>query len=210
MKAISKLQYITTNASMAEKACVGGIDWVQLRLKNISYDDYRTAALEVQAVCKKYNATFIVNDNVALALDINADGVHVGKEDPLLQTDIDTLLARKMIIGCTVNTIDDIMHFEGKPVSYLGHGPFRFTATKQKLNPILGIEGYQRIFNELKDKNKLDIAPIIGIGGITEQDIPGLMSTGLHGIAVSGAISNADDITAAARKFKKFFSYQLQ
>ncbi len=82
MKAISKLHYITTNASMAEQACAGGVDWIQLRLKNVSYDEYKTVALEVQAVCKKYNATFIINDNIKLALDLGADGVHVGKEDP--------------------------------------------------------------------------------------------------------------------------------
>src|SRR6185437_8241116 len=140
MNTISRLQYITTNAVMAEQACEGGIDWIQLRLKNVSYDEYKKVALEVQAICKKYNATFIVNDNVKLALDIDADGVHVGKEDPLPMEDIEKLLAKNAITGATVNTTEDILHFKGKPVSYLGFGPFMFTTTKQKLSPILGIE----------------------------------------------------------------------
>ena len=142
MRSISRLQYITTTPEMAEKACAGGIDWIQLRLKEISYEAYREVALKVQEVCRKYNATFIINDNVKLALDINSDGVHLGKEDPLTQEDIDELIRREMIIGCTTNTIDDVIHFEGKAVSYLGLGPFLFTTTKQKLSPVLGIGGY--------------------------------------------------------------------
>ena len=210
MNKISRLQYITTNIAMAEKACAGGVDWVQLRLKNVSYNEYRTVALQVQAVCKKYNAAFIINDNAQLALDIHADGVHIGKEDVLLPADEKELLARNAIIGCTANTVEDIMHFSGVPVSYLGLGPFRFTTTKAKLSPILGIAGYQRIFHELKEKNVKGIPPIVGIGGVMAEDIPALLSTGLHGIAVSGAISNADDITNAAKRFKSFFNYQLQ
>lgn len=194
---------------MAEKACRGGIDWIQLRLKNVSYDEYRAAALEVMAVCKKYNATFIVNDNVQLALDINSDGVHVGKEDPLPQKHINELLARNAVIGVTTNCLDDFIHLHGKAVSYVGLGPFRFTTTKQKLSPILGIEGYRSLLNGLKEKG-IDTPPIIGIGGITADDVPALMSTGIHGVAVSGAISNAGDITAAAQTFKNLFNYQLQ
>lgn len=202
---ISKLQFITTSAAIAEQACKGGVDWIQLRLKDISYEDYRNAALEMQAVCKKYNAIFIVNDNVKLALDINADGVHVGKEDPLLQKDIDELLRRGAIIGCTTNTIEDLAHLSGKAVSYIGLGPFRFTSTKQKLSPILGLDGYRRLFKEIQEQ-QLVLPPIVGIGGITEQDIPELLTTGLHGVAISGAISGAADITAAANKLKQLIA----
>lgn len=165
MRPISKLHYITTSAALAEKACAGGVDWVQLRLKNISYDDYKAEALRVQEVCRRYGATFIVNDNADLALDINADGVHIGKEDILTQEHIDALLARNAIIGCTTNTAEDVLHFRGKPVSYLGLGPFRFTTTKQKLSPILGLGGYKQIFEELRKSGMSPIPPIVGIGG---------------------------------------------
>ncbi len=205
MRKVSKLHFITTNAADAEQACKGGADWIQLRLKNISYDEYRAKALEVQAVCRKYDATFIVNDNVKLALDIHADGVHVGKEDPLPQADIDAMLARERIIGCTCNTIEDLEHLSGKAVGYIGLGPFRLTSTKQNLSPILGIEGYRRLFEQAKERN-LILPPVIGIGGITDEDVPALLSTGLHGIAVSGAISNAQDIASAAKRFKSLLS----
>jgi len=203
MKPISRLQYITKTADLAEQACKGGVDWIQLRLKDISYEEYRAKALEVQAVCKKYNATFIVNDNIKLALDINADGVHVGKEDPLPQNDIDEMLARGCIIGVTTNDLDDLRHLQGKPVSYAGLGPYRFTETKKKLSPVLGLNGYRKLFNQLKTQN-ITYPPVIGIGGITVDDVSVLMSTGLHGIAVSGAISNAPDITETAGKFLDF------
>jgi thiamine-phosphate pyrophosphorylase len=156
---------------------------------------------EVQEVCRKYNATFIINDNVQLALDLDADGVHVGKEDPLTAKHITELLDRRRIIGCTANTIDDLAHLAGKEVSYIGLGPFRFTATKQNLSPVLGIDGYVNIFAAAKNR-VLDVPPIIGIGGITENDVPALMATGLHGVAVSGAIANAANIQAAVRGFK--------
>jgi len=209
MKKISRLHYITTGAKLAEQACAGGVDWIQLRLKNVTYDEYFAAGKEVQAVCKKYNATFIINDNIRLALDLNADGVHVGKEDPLPQADIDAMLGRGGIIGCTANAIEDFIHLDGKPVSYIGLGPFRFTNTKQNLSQLLGIEGYKRIFKEIKERG-MKIPPVIGIGGITENDVPELLSTGLHGIAVSGAISDAKNVSESAKNFMTLTSNHNQ
>ena len=199
MRPISKLQFITTNAATAEQACMGGVDWIQLRFKDITYEDYKKAALKVQAVCKKYNATFVVNDNIKLALEINADGVHLGQEDPMPQTDLDAMLARGGIIGVTTNNIDDFLHLQGKPVNYVGLGPYRYTDTKKNLSPILGLNGYRKLFAQLEAKN-VPYPPVIGIGGITSDDVSVLMSTGLHGIAVSGAIANATDITEAAKR----------
>lgn len=209
MTAISKLHYITTNAALAEHACKGGVDWVQLRLKDVSYDEYRTVALEVQKVCKKYGATFIVNDNIELALDINADGVHIGKEDALPQELAERMLKKGGIIGRTTNTIEDIANLQGQPVSYIGLGPFRFTQTKKKLSPILGLSGYSKLLADLKERG-ISHPPIIGIGGITQADVTELLSTGLHGIAVSGAISNAADASAVAKQFKDSFTYEYQ
>lgn len=202
MKPISRLQYITTSAALAEEACKGGADWIQLRLKDISYDDYKKAALEVQAVCRKYDATFIVNDNVKLALEINADGVHVGKGDPLPIEDIQAMLERDGIIGVTANDIDDFIHLAGKKVGYIGLGPFRFTETKKKLSPILGLDGYKKIFKELIDKS-IPYPPVVGIGGVTNEDVEALLDTGLYGIAVSGAITSSYDIPAAVKNFKE-------
>src|SRR4051812_38138646 len=84
---ITEIQYITqhienvSHAELAEEACKGGINWIQLRVKNFSIDEVRRIALETKAVCKKYGATFIVNDHVQLAKEVDADGVHLGMED---------------------------------------------------------------------------------------------------------------------------------
>jgi thiamine-phosphate pyrophosphorylase len=200
MKPISKLQFITTSAALAEQACIGGVDWIQLRLKNTPYDEYRAVALEVQAVCKQFNAAFIINDNVMLAYNIQADGVHLGRED-MPPDSARQLIGDNFIIGATANTLEDITYLATKPINYIGLGPFRYTSTKQNLSPVLGIEGYNNIFESIRQQ-QLNTPPIIGIGGITNIDIPGLLTTGLYGLAVSGAIANANDIATAARLFQ--------
>jgi thiamine-phosphate pyrophosphorylase len=206
MKQISKLHFITTSTDLAEQACKGGVDWIQLRLKNVTYEEYKAEALKVQAVCKKYGATLIINDNARLALEIKADGVHMGKEDIIAPEDEAALVAGGYIIGCTTNTLDDVLHFKGKPISYLGLGPFRFTTTKQNLSPILGIEGYEKIVAGMKASNE-KLPPIIAIGGIGYKDIQPILATGVHGIAVSGAISNTDNVELEAKVFKRVVDY---
>ncbi|MDE3235793.1 MAG: thiamine phosphate synthase [Bacteroidota bacterium] len=196
---MEKLQFITTTAALAEEACKGGVRWVQLRLKNVDYNTYKTEALQVQEVCRQYGATFIIDDNVELAADIKADGVHIGKEDMPLK-EARELLGNHFIIGCTCNTLEDVISIAHGPADYIGLGPYRFTTTKQKLSPILGLEGYQNIFNALQQKG-ITVPPVIGIGGIEAADVPALLQTGLRGVAVSGAISNEKDIRLAAQQF---------
>jgi thiamine-phosphate pyrophosphorylase len=211
MQKISKLHYVTTSAALAEKACSGGIDWIQLRLKDISYNDYRAVARDVQAVCKAYKSTFIINDNAELALELGADGVHLGKEDmpPELAR---ILLKDGFIIGSTANTSEDIVYLSGQPIDYIGLGPFRFTTTKQKLSPILGPEGYHDIFQRL-GALAVQPPPVVAIGGITEADIPVLAATGLHGVAVSGSISGAaapaQSAAALVKTCKQYFSHSI-
>ena len=200
MKQISKLHYITTGPELAEKACRGGIDWIQLRVKEIPYHDYRAVAREVQSVCTAFNCTFIINDNVELALELQADGVHIGKEDMPPAT-ARALLQENSIIGATANTLEDILALLHQPIDYIGLGPYRFTSTKKKLSPILGAEGYTAIFTQLEAMGKR-VPPVVGIGGITEADIAVLAATGLHGVAVSGSISAAPLVPEKAGAFR--------
>ena len=197
MKLISKLHYITTNADMAEQACKGGVKWIQLRLKNVSDVHFFTVAKEVQTICKKHNATFIINDNVQLALELKADGVHLGKEDTLPQ-DARAILGNDFIIGSTANTIEDVTQLSKMPINYIGLGPYKFTDTKQNLSPVLGLKGYIDIINSL---NNIKVPPIIAIGGIRIEDTASILNTGVYGIAVSGAITFAPNIADAARSF---------
>lgn len=191
---ISKLQYITqeiqnkAHAELTEEACAAGVDWVQLRVKSKSHSEWKEIALETQAVCKKYKAKLIINDNVELAKEISADGVHLGKED-ISTSEARKILGADFIIGGTANTFEDVKAHVAAGVNYIGLGPFRFTSTKDKLSPILGIEGYKSIAEKCKKENIR--IPIIAIGGITIGDVLEILETGIYGVAVASEIAKS-------------------
>lgn len=195
---ISPLHYITTRSEQAETACRAGADWIQLRVKNRPYADWKALALETLAVCRQYNARLIINDNPHLAGDIGADGVHLGQDD-MPVAEARALLGAEFLLGGTANTAETILAHHRDGADYVGLGPFRFTATKEKLSPILGLDGYQRILATLK--NQSIPLPIVAIGGITLADVPALLQVGFQGIAVSSAIADADDPVAQTRLF---------
>lgn len=195
---ISQLHYITTNAQAAELACRGGVRWVQLRVKNLPAAEWRQHALATQVVCRHHGARLIINDNPALALEIGAAGVHLGQQD-MPPTEARALLGPGFIIGGTANTFADVAALVAAGVDYIGLGPFRFTTTKEKLSPILGLAGYADILAQCRAVGFT--VPIVGIGGVGLADVAALRATGLHGVAVAGAIGVAADATAAARLF---------
>ena len=123
--------------------------------------------------------------------------MHLGKLDmPVSEARL--LIGEKYIIGGTANTFDDIQNLVRQDADYVGLGPFRYTETKKNLSPILGLEGYARIMQQCRD-NGLKI-PVVAIGGITANDIPAIMETGVAGIALSGTILQAEDPEAETRK----------
>ena len=195
---ISTLQYITTSPEGAERACRGGVRWVQLRVKNQPYAIWKQLALETQAVARRYGATLLINDNPRLAQDIGADGVHLGQAD-MPPAEARAMLGATFIIGGTANTFADVQRHAAAGVDYVGLGPFRFTSTKEKLSPILGLAGYADILRQCRAAGLA--VPIVGIGGVTLADVPALLETGLHGVAVSGAIGAAAEPSAAAAQF---------
>ena len=171
-------------------ALEGGCRWVQLRMKNASVDKIRPIALEAQRLCREVGATFIIDDHVELVKEIGADGVHLGKNDMPIN-EARKVLGKDFIIGGTANTFEDVMMHWKNGASYIGCGPFRFTTTKEKLSPVLGLEGYRDIVMKMKQHN-IDL-PIVAIGGITADDIPAIMQTGVTGIALSGTVLRADN-----------------
>ena len=172
------------------EALAGGCKWIQLRMKGATDEEVRPIALKVKKLCKEQNATFLIDDRVQPVKEVGADGVHLGKNDmPIAEAR--KILGDDFIIGGTANTFEDVKaHYEAD-ADYIGCGPFRFTTTKEKLSPILGLEGYREIIQKMKAEN-IDI-PIVAIGGITKEDIPEIMKTGVNGIALSGCILNAKD-----------------
>ena len=171
-------------------ALEGGCRWIQLRMKEASSEDILPIAKEAMSLCRKYDATFIIDDYVELAKQIGADGVHLGKNDMPI-TEARKTLGKDFIIGGTANTFEDIQMLYKDGANYIGCGPFRFTTTKKNLSPILGLEGYQQIISQMKENNIS--LPLIAIGGITKKDIPSLMQTGIREIALSGSILRAEN-----------------
>lgn len=174
-------------------ALAGGCRWVQLRVKNSTVDEIRPMALEAQRMCKEAGATFIIDDYVELVKEIHADGVHLGKND-MPVAEARKILGPDFIIGGTANTFEDVkMHYEAG-ANYIGCGPFRFTTTKEKLSPVLGLDGYRNIVALMREEG-INL-PIVAIGGITADDIPAIMQTGVTGIALSGTVLRAEDPVA--------------
>jgi thiamine-phosphate pyrophosphorylase len=206
-KEIAKLHYITqdvpglSHSKLAQKACEGGANWVQLRLKNKSESECLIIAEEVKAICKKFNAKLIINDNVNLAKMIQADGVHLGKRD-MAVSEARKILGKNFIIGGTANTQEDVVRLNTEGVDYIGLGPFRFTVTKENLSPILGLNGIKKAAENSK-------IPVIAIGGITHKDVKEIMNTGVYGIAVSSAINFSKDKSLAVKKFNELL-HQFQ
>lgn len=168
-------------------ALEGGCRWIQLRMKDATDDEVRAIAIEVQKWCKEADATFIIDDRVQLVKELHADGVHLGKNDMPIQ-EARQILGDGFIIGGTANTLEDVISHAKAGADYIGCGPFRYTTTKQRLSPILGLEGYRHIIDGMKEA-----LPIVAIGGITIPDIPDIMKTGVTGIALSGTILNAEN-----------------
>lgn len=169
-------------------ALEGGCRWIQLRMKDATDDEVRPIAIEAMKLCQAHNATFIIDDRVKLVKELKADGVHLGKNDMAI-SDARKILGDEFIIGGTANTLEDVKAHAMSGADYIGCGPFRYTTTKQRLSPILGLEGYRDIIEGMKAESIQ--LPIVAIGGITIEDIPEIMKTGVTGIALSGSVLNA-------------------
>lgn len=198
-----ELQFIThytgryTYFDSARMALEGGCRWIQLRMKEATEEEVEKEAIRVQDLCHQYGATFIIDDHVALAKKLHADGVHLGKKDmPIAEAR--KMLGKDFIIGGTANTFEDVQMHYAAGTDYIGCGPFRFTTTKKNLSPVLGLEGYRNIVSRMKEAG-INL-PIVAIGGIAFEDIPAIMQTGVSGIALSGSILRADDPIAETRR----------
>lgn len=181
-------------------ALEGGCKWIQLRMKDASAEEVLANAEEALSLCRQYGAKFILDDHVELVERAGADGVHLGKNDMPVD-EARKILGNGKIIGGTANTIEDIVRLHKQGADYIGCGPFRFTTTKKKLAPVLGLEGYKSIVQNMRDKG-IDL-PIVAIGGITVADIPAIMATGVTGIALSGAILGAADPVTMTKEILK-------
>jgi len=184
-------------------ALEGGCRWIQLRMKDASEEEVLKTAESTRKLCRQYDAVFILDDYVELVERTGADGVHLGKNDMPIDK-ARRLLGKDKIIGGTANTFEDVKRIYSAGADYIGCGPFRFTTTKKKLSPILGLDGYKRIIEQM-NAYRINL-PVIAIGGILLPDVSDIMQTGVSGIAVSGAILNADNDNSPVATMKRFIN----
>ncbi len=175
-------------------ALEGGASMIQIRDKDVlphAGSAEKNEALEIKRICHEYNAPLIINDNVQFALEIDADGVHLGQDD------MDPLEARKLlgpdkIIGVTAKTVEQAKIAKSKGADYLGSGAVFGSTTKLDAKPMT-----KALLKEITAS--VDI-PVVAIGGINADNAGSLAGTGIAGIAVVGGIFASDDIKQAAKK----------
>lgn len=187
-----------TLKEQVELAIQGGVTFVQLREKKKSKEEIIQIAREIKQITDKYQIPFVINDNVEVALEVDADGVHVGQED-MKAVEARRILGDKKIIGVSVHTVEEAVEAQKMGANYIGVGAVFPTSTKK---------------NAVKMSNKtlqdicqaVDI-PVVAIGGIQTENIMELKESGIDGIAVVSAIFSKKDIKQAAKELREMVEH---
>ena len=176
-----------------EEALKGGATFIQLREKDLTEEEFLEEAKKIQQLCKKYRVPFIINDNVKLEKEIDADGVHVGQSD-MEALDVRAQLGEDKIIGVSARTVEQALLAEKHGADYLGVGAVFQTGTKTDAREV-----EHSVLKEIC--TKVDI-PVVAIGGITQDNVKELSGSGINGVAVISAIFAQKDIETATAKLK--------
>ena len=177
-----------------KKALDGGATFVQLREKNLDREDFLAEAKEIQKLCREYGVPFVINDEVSIAKDIDADGVHVGQSD-MEAGDVRAKLGSDKIIGVSAQTVEQAILAEKHGADYLGVGAVFPTGSKDDADDVS--------YETLKAICEAVSIPVIAIGGITQENVKELAGSGICGIAVISAIYAQKDIRKASEDLKK-------
>lgn len=176
-----------------ESALKGGATCVQLREKNLDEELFLEEAIKIKSLCKKYGIPFLVNDNVDIAIKCEADGVHVGQEDTAISK-VRKLVGDKMIIGVSVQNINEALESIKNGADYLGVGAMFSTSTKLDAN-VIPFENLKSICNAVN-------IPVVAIGGIGKNNIMKLAGSGVNGVALVSAIFGAKNIEVECRELR--------
>lgn len=179
-----------TLCSQVERAILGGVTCVQLREKHLSGKVLYAQAAELSALCRRYGVPLIVNDNVELALEIGADGVHVGQSD-MQAGAVRRMAGDRLILGVTAKTVEQAQAACAAGADYLGSGAVFGTETKMDARP-MSRETLESIVRSVP-------IPVVAIGGINRQNIASLAGTGVAGAAVVSGIFAAQDVENECR-----------
>lgn len=184
-----------------KKALDGGATFVQLREKKLDREDFLAEALEIQKLCKKYGVPFVINDEVSIAKDIDADGVHVGQSD-MEAMDVRKVLGPDKILGVSAQTVEQAIIAEKHGADYLGVGAVFATGSKD--------DAYDVSHETLKAICEAVSIPVIAIGGITKDNVSELAGSGICGVAVISAIFGQNDIKKATEDLKASVEKMLE
>ena len=176
-----------------ESALKGGATCVQLREKNLDEEKFLQEAIEIRGLCKKYGVPFLINDNVEIAIKCNADGVHVGQED-MEVSKVRKLVGDKMIIGVSVQSVEDALYSVKNGADYLGVGAMFSTLTKLDAN-VISFETLKNICNAVN-------IPVVAIGGIGKNNIMKLSGSGVNGVALVSAIFGSENIEEECKELR--------
>ena len=176
-----------------EQALKGGATFIQLREKNLNPEAFLAEAMEIQKLCRKYHVPLVINDNVDIAMKVNADGVHVGQGD-MEAGNVRTLLGRDKILGVSVQTVRQALLAEQRGADYLGVGAIFHTGSKADADDV-SIETLKAICKAVN-------IPVVAIGGISKHNVVELRGSGICGIAVISAIFAAEDIKSETLELK--------
>ena len=179
---------------VVEESLDGGVTMVQLREKQLEEGTFLEEARELQALCRQRRIPFLVNDNVDIALAMNADGVHVGQSD-MEALDVRKKLGPDKIIGVSAQTVEQALLAQAHGADYLGVGAVFPTGSKD--------DAVEVPFETLKAICQAVRIPVVAIGGISKANVEQLRGSGICGVAVISAIYGADDIEGAARELKE-------
>lgn len=177
-----------------EDAIKGGATFIQLREKNLSYEKFLEEAKKIKEITDKYGVPFVINDNVEIAKEIDADGVHVGQSDTEAKRARE-ILGKDKIIGISAGNLKEAIEAEKNGADYIGIGAMFHTDTKSDATSVT--------FEEAKEITSKVNIPVVAIGGINSENILSLKGTGVDGVAVISAIFSHDDIYEAAHKLRK-------
>ena len=177
-----------------EEALKGGATFIQLREKNLDYEDFLKEAKEVKKLCNKYKVPFVINDNVELAKEIGADGVHVGQDD-MESGKVREILGEDKIIGVSAHNVKEALLAQRNGANYLGVGAVFNTTSKNDVTTLS--------YEVLKEICEAVSIPVIAIGGINEENVSKLAGSGICGVAVISAIFAKEHIEDATKSLKQ-------
>ena len=180
-------------ASQVEESLINGVTFLQLREKKLDNESFLKLAIEMKELAHGYNVPFVINDNLDVAIKSDSDGVHIGQDDISIE-EARRIMGEDKILGVSVGTVEEAILAEKLGADYLGVGAMFSTNTKENTRDIS--------FDTLKNICELVKIPVVGIGGINNENILSLEGSGIKGVAVISAILAQKDISKSTRELK--------